>query len=556
MEGRKNMKNRLKLILTGAVLSFAITSFCMAEADEFTFIQNDNIVSVSAKVEPETETFLMVVKKGADINDNANIYAVCQSKSDSDGQVTLTFEMPEIMDSNEVYSMCDLYLKPAGGEEQTYEFPFAPKEKKDAALSFIKSKLDNGGVDQETFSENNEFFVAFKAMGMRLDLISNKNLQDFINYFNKIKSNEINQNNISLLFNKSLMMSKIINSEDVSECLLSTDLSFEGKKYKELSDETLKKWICDYYTHSDEISSFDALNESYIEANILYLISNARFDKIEELLNKYADDLEISSNSDYVTYKNLSKKSTANDKMVSYFKSNPCITKTILLAGIKSAVRNQSGSGGGNGNGGGGNVISGGGKSPSTPSTTITPVKQPEKIGLKDSSIVSWASEAINNLYKKGIISGDTAGYFYPNNNIKREEFVRIIVDAVGVYDKNAECEFEDVSKDKWFYRYVASAYNAGIINGVSETVFGSGMELTRQDMVMIIYRAYQEKFSNIEITKSPVDGESISDYAKEGVMRFYSAGVVNGYEDGRFNPFGNSTKAQCAVIINNILSK
>lgn len=338
--------------------------------------------------------------------------------------------------------------------------------------------------------------------------------------------------------------------------MLSTDLSFEGKKYKELSDETLKKWISDYYAHSDEISSFDALNESYIEANILYLISNARFDKIEELLNKYADDLEISSNSDYVTYKNLSKKSTANDKMVSYFKSNPCITKTILLAGIKSAVRNQSGSGGGNGNGGGGNVISGGGKSPNTPSTTITPVKQPEKIGLKDSSIVSWASEAINNLYKKGIISGDTAGYFYPNNNIKREEFVRIIVDAVGVYDKNAECEFEDVSKDKWFYRYVASAYNAGIINGVSETVFGSGMELTRQDMVMIIYRAYQEKFSNIGITKSPVDGESISDYAKEGVMRFYSAGVVNGYEDGRFNPFGNSTKAQCAVIINNILSK
>ena len=551
------MKNRLKIILTGVALSFAITSFCVAEAEELTFIQNGNMVSVLTNVAPNTETFLMVVKKSADINDNANIYAVCQSKSDSDGQVTLTFEMPETMDSNEVYSMCDLYLKPAGDEEQTYEFPFAPNEKKDAALSFIKSKLDNGGVDQETFSENNEFFVAFKAMGMRLDLISNKNLQDFINYFNKIKSNEINQNNISVLFNKSLMMSKIMNSEDVSECLLSTDLSFEGKKYKELSDETLKKWICDYYTHSDKISSFDALDKSYSEANILYLISNARFDKIEELLNKYANDLEISSNSDYITYKNMSKKSTANDKMVSYFKSNPCITKTILLAGIKSAAGNQSGSGGsGNGNGGGGNVISGGGKSPSTPSTTITPVKQPEESGLKDSSLVSWASEAINNLYKKGIISGDASGYFYPNNNIKREEFVRIIVDAVGVYDKNAECEFEDVAKDKWFYPYVASAYKAGIINGVSETVFGSGMELTRQDMVMIIYRAYKEKFSETETTKSPTDIELISDYAKEGVEKLYSAGVVNGYEDGKFNPFGKSTKAQCAVIISNILSK
>ena len=102
----------------------------------------------------------------------------------------------------------------------------------------------------------------------------------------------------------------------------------------------------------------------------------------------------------------------------------------------------------------------------------------------------------------------------------------------------------------------MASAYKAGIINGVSETVFGSGMELTRQDMVMIIYRAYKEKFSETETTKSPIDIELISDYAKEGVEKLYSAGVVNGYEDGRFNPFGKSTKAQCAVIISNILSK
>ncbi len=552
------MKNKMKkFLITGMLFSLTFATYCVAEAEELIFAQNGNIVSVSTKVEPNTETFLMVAKKSADINDNANIYAVCQSKSDSDGQVTLTFEMPETMDSNEVYSMCDLYLKPAGGEEQTYEFPFASSEKKDAALSFVKSELESGGVNQETFSENNDFSIAFKAMGMRIDQINDKNLPEFINYFNIIKPNEINKDNLSSLFNKSLMMSKISNSEDVYECLLGTDLSFEGKKYRELADETLKKWICEFYTHSGKVSSFDALDKSYSDANILYLISNARFDKIEELLNKYANDLEISNNSDYVTYKNLSKKSTANDKMVSYFKSNPCITKTILLAGIKSAVGNQSGSGGGgNGNGGGGNVISGGGKSPSTPSTTITPVKQPEKSGLKDSSLVSWASEAINNLYKKGIISGDTAGYFYPNNNIKREEFVRIIVDAVGVYDKNAECEFEDVTKDKWFYRYVASAYNAGIINGVSETVFGSGMELTRQDMVMIIYRAYKEKFNETEITKSPIDDELISDYAKEGVMKLYSAGVVNGYEDGRFNPLGNSTKAQCAVIINNILSK
>ena len=46
------MKNRLKIILTGVALSFAITSFCVAEAEELTFIQNGNMVSVLTNVAP------------------------------------------------------------------------------------------------------------------------------------------------------------------------------------------------------------------------------------------------------------------------------------------------------------------------------------------------------------------------------------------------------------------------------------------------------------------------------------------------------------------------
>ena len=51
------------------------------------------------------------------------------------------------------------------------------------------------------------------------------------------------------------------------------------------------------------------------------------------------------------------------------------------------------------------------------------------------------------------------------------------------------------------------------------------------------------------------VDIELISDYAKEGVEKLYSAGVVNGYEDGKFNPFSKSFATSGIYIILPLLS-
>ncbi len=553
---RKKLRNAI--LSSGIALSVMLTSFYGVSAAEMKVVENGNVMTVSAVVEPEAEIFLIVVKKGADITDNANVYAVCQAKSDADGKVTLTFEMPETMDGNEVYTMCDLYLKPSGCEELTYSFPFAPADKKDAAVEFVKGKLESGGTDADTFSQNGEYSIAYKAMGMSIDLLNDKNTSDFIGYFNgNVRANTLNRANLGASFNKALMMSKIKNGESVSECMPGTGYSFEGTEYKNLINETLKEWIEKYYLNSGSIATFGELDKSYITANALYLIDNARFDKIESLLGKYANDLGISTDSNYVAYKNMSAKGSANDKMVAYFKTTPCITREILINGIKASITKQPNNPGGSPTGpGGGGIISGGGKAPSAAGSENIPSKTTDKEQLKDLTTVPWASAAMANLYAKGIISGDQDGYFRPNNNINREEFIRMLVDTLGIYDKTAVCGFDDVSADKWFYPYVASAYKAGIISGISDTMFGSGEELTRQDMMVLIYRAYEEKFKNTKITKNPIDNEKISDYAQEAVLKMYSEGIVNGYDDGRIDPFGYSTKAQCAVILNNILSK
>ena len=49
-------------------------------------------------------------------------------------------------------------------------------------------------------------------------------------------------------------------------------------------------------------------------------------------------------------------------------------------------------------------------------------------------------------------------------------------------------------------------------------------------------------------------DDSLIADYAKDSVYALKENGIINGY-DNSFNPVNNLTRAEAAVLINNVLS-
>ena len=86
-----------------------------------------------------------------------------------------------------------------------------------------------------------------------------------------------------------------------------------------------------------------------------------------------------------------------------------------------------------------------------------------------DVSKSHWAYVSILTLKKNKIISGNENNLFEPENNITREEFIKMAGIALGIVDEDAECEFDDVGKDDWCYKYVASAFATGITSGVDD---------------------------------------------------------------------------------------
>lgn len=182
--------------------------------------------------------------------------------------------------------------------------------------------------------------------------------------------------------------------------------------------------------------------------------------------------------------------------------------------------------------------------------------KEPVKSVFSDLENVGWAREAIEYLYEKDIISGVSENNFNPDGKITREQYILMLVKALGLLDEAAECEFSDIKPGHWAYNAVASAYDKKIVSGVSADNFGVGNAITRQDLSAVTYRAIMYK-GDKDISSKELeftDKDIIAGYAKESIENMVAWGYINGYPDGRFAPLGNATRAEAAQIIYSII--
>lgn len=185
--------------------------------------------------------------------------------------------------------------------------------------------------------------------------------------------------------------------------------------------------------------------------------------------------------------------------------------------------------------------------------TPVTPPAQMEKKshGFTDLSGASWAEDAISYLKERGVVSGKSATEFMPSEDVTREEFVKMLVLALEIYDKNAQAQFEDVASSDWFSSYVASAVKNNIVNGYGGR-FNAGQKITREDMAVMAYRGIKDS-DKVSEGLFADDGD-ISEYARDAVYALAGSGVIKGMGDNQFAPKATATRAQASVIIYNLM--
>ncbi|MBE6913115.1 MAG: hypothetical protein E7473_11390, partial [Ruminococcaceae bacterium] len=196
-------------------------------------------------------------------------------------------------------------------------------------------------------------------------------------------------------------------------------------------------------------------------------------------------------------------------------------------------------------------------ENPEVPVAPVTPEVPDENVRFIDLGNHAWAEDAINSLADEGIIKGTSENTFSPGNNITRADFALLLVRAFELESENTE-NFSDVLDSDYFAKELAIARNTGIVNGIGDNKYAPKNTITRQDMMLIVYRALTKLNADIkegDVAKADTyeDFSEISDYAKEEVTSLVNAGLVNG-KSGKIAPTEYTTRAEVAVLISRIM--
>ena len=125
---------------------------------------------------------------------------------------------------------------------------------------------------------------------------------------------------------------------------------------------------------------------------------------------------------------------------------------------------------------------------------------------------------------------------------------------AYGIEEMDGD-NFADCG-DTWYTGYLAAAKQLGLSNGVGDNKFAPEKEITREEMVTLIYN-YLNSVGKVDAEFGETtfaDNGTISAWAKEGVAFANSKGYVNGKENNMFDPQGKATRAELAQIFFNML--
>lgn len=344
------------------------------------------------------------------------------------------------------------------------------------------------------------------------------------------------------------------------------------EKFKQMSNDDKKLVVKEIDSiNPDSVITF---MDAFSQAVFMTELNNAvNWEMIDQLISDHSE--LIDSSDTYIALNNPQKSAEICRELFKLFSSNTFTSVSDFSSKLDDLLQNDvptadekptiiTGRPGGSSGGGGG----GGGtaikveipkETAKTEEENVPEAVQPEEEKSKkthsfeDVDDVVWAKDAIDVLYAKGVINGKSETAFAPNDKVTREEFIKMACELFGFTNNQATCSFEDVSPEDWFYHYVASAQEKGLVNGITETEFGSGTALTREDLVTFAYRfavAANVNFNNEAPYIPFYDHDLVADYAKEALEALARCEIISGKEDNLFYPEEHCTRAETAKIL------
>ena len=186
--------------------------------------------------------------------------------------------------------------------------------------------------------------------------------------------------------------------------------------------------------------------------------------------------------------------------------------------------------------------------------TRMYTVTVEEGVSFSDVTAGAWYYENVMGAAENGYVSGYPDGTFKPMQSVTRAEFASMIAKAMGYdSDPDAGSAYPDVADDHWAKAAINFCAQNDIINGYDDGTFQPNKAITRQEAAAILNKAFELSVKYGVSTDLFPDNSSIAAWASDHVYAAKASGLMKGYEeDGTFRPNNQITRAEAASILMN----
>ena len=151
-----------------------------------------------------------------------------------------------------------------------------------------------------------------------------------------------------------------------------------------------------------------------------------------------------------------------------------------------------------------------------------------------DVSASDWFYGYVARVHSLGLMSGTSQSEFSPNAPMTRSMLVTALHRLAGKPESSSTIMFKDVPAVTWYTAAVSWAAENGVVNGVSATSFAPNNDITREQIVTMLFRF--AKYAGMDVSNRAeldhfVDANGVSDYATDAISWAVASGIITGTE-------------------------
>ena len=175
------------------------------------------------------------------------------------------------------------------------------------------------------------------------------------------------------------------------------------------------------------------------------------------------------------------------------------------------------------------------------------------ELNFTDVKESDWFYKGVAYVVDKDIMSGVSENEFAPSGKLTRAMLVQMLYNMESRPACDAENAFIDVPVGQWYTDAVIWANDEKIVSGMGEGLFAPNMEITREQMVAMLYN--YAKYKGYDVTASAdlskfADNASVSTWAQPAMQWAVAEGYISGMGDSQLAPQGTATRAEIASVI------